>query len=70
MSAPPVTCRPVGECIQVSIAWRDGHSVTAATIKPAEGRALLAELSDAITAASNAASRRAMEAAGQQRIAL
>lgn len=70
MNTPPVSCQAVGDRIRVAIVWGKGSMVTTKTINPAEGRALLAELSDAITAASNAASHRALEAAGQQRIAL
>jgi len=70
MNAPPVSCRAVGEYIKVSIEWGDGTRATSAAIKPADGRALLSELNDAITAADHAAGRKALEAAGQQRINL
>lgn len=70
MNTPPVSCQAVGDRIRVAMAWRDGTSVTTTTISTDQGRALLAELSQAVTAATTAASRRALEAAGQQSIGL
>lgn len=69
MFNPPVTCQAVGDRIRVAITRRDGTLATA-TINPAEARALLAELNDSITAASAASRRKALEAAGQQGLAL